>query len=68
MPREVKYPNITVKLTGLDSNAFVLMGAVESGLKQAKVDQQEILAFKKEAMSSSYDALIATCMRWVNIT
>jgi hypothetical protein len=65
---DVKYPKIHVQLTGLDNNAGSLMGAVTRALKRAGVPAEEITAFRLEATSGTYDELIQTCIRWVEVT
>ena len=64
---DVKYPNITVQLTGQDSNAFNLIGLVQRALKRAKVPPEEVAKFRQEAMSGDYDNVLQTCMRWVDV-
>lgn len=61
------YPNIDVQLTGNDSNAFAIMGAVSNELKAHRVPTSEINKFRKECMSGNYDELLQTCMKWVNV-
>jgi hypothetical protein len=63
-----KYPEIAVRLIGTDGNAFAVMGAVVKALKAAKVSQEERDAFMAEATAGDYDALLATCLRWVEVT
>ena len=63
----MKYPNIEVQLTGTDSNAFSIMGAVRKALKRAGVSNDEIAAFTTEAQSGDYDNVLVTCMNWVNV-
>lgn len=63
-----KYPNVSVKLTGSDGNAFFVMGKVGAALRKAKVPQAEIQAFQQEATSGNYDKLLQTCMAWVNVS
>ena len=63
----MKYPNIKVQLTGKDGNAFFILGTVQQALKKAKVPQEEIDAFHKQATSGDYDNLLVTCMEWVNV-
>jgi hypothetical protein len=63
----MKYPNVKVKLTGKDGNAFAILGRVRVALKKAKVPQTEIDAFLSEAMSGDYNNLLCTCMKWVNV-
>ena len=64
----VRYPDLNVKLSGLDGNAFVLLAAVTNGLRLYGVNQAEINLFYAEATASDYDALLRTCMAWVNVT
>jgi hypothetical protein len=61
-----KYPNITVQLTGHDSNAFMILGLCRRAAKEAGLSQQEIDAFYQEATSADHDHLIQTAMRWFN--
>ena len=63
----VKYPNITVELSGNDGNAFAVMRAVSRELKRNSVEKAEVDAFMAEAMSGDYDNLLQTCMKWVNV-
>ena len=65
---EIKYPNITVKLTDTDGNAFAIIGAVRRALKRADVDPVKIAEFSEQANSGDYDNVIQTAMRWVNVT
>ena len=65
---DIKYPNITVELVGNDGNAFAILGTVKRSLKKANVPQEEIDKFMTEATSGNYDYLLATCMRWVDVT
>ena len=63
----VRHPEITVRLSGGDGNAFGVLGAVQQALRRAGVDEKEIDAFFDEATSGDYDHLLATCMAWVNV-
>jgi len=62
-----KYPNVKITLTGVDGNAFVVLGVMQKGLKKGKVPQADIDAFLKEAMSGDYANLLATCGKWATI-
>ena len=64
----VRYPKIKVKLVGTDGNAFSILGNVRKALRKGKVSQEEIDAFATEAMSGDYNNLLATCMRWVDVS
>lgn len=63
-----KYPDVEVQLTGTDTNAFAIMGAVTSALRRAGIPTAEQDKFRKEAMSGSYDNLLATAMKWVDVS
>lgn len=64
---EVKYPKVTVQLTGTDGNAFAIMGAVQTALKRHGVSAEELERYSEESMSGDYDNLLQTAMRWVNV-
>ena len=64
---DVKYPNVTVQLTGENGNAFNIIGLVQQALRRAKVPAEEIAEFRKEAMSGDYDNVLVTAMRWVDV-
>jgi hypothetical protein len=65
--KDTKYPEIEVKLTGTDGNAFALLGKVKRALAKAGVSTEEQSEFVKEAMSGDYQNLLATCCRWVEV-
>lgn len=62
-----KYPEITVKLIGENSNAFNILGICLRAMRQAGLSQEECEAFQAEATSGNYDHLLATCMEWFNV-
>lgn len=63
----VKYPNVTVKLVGEDSNAFAILGAVTKGLQRGGVPKEERDKFMAEATAGDYDHLLQTAMSWVEV-
>jgi len=63
-----KYPNITVQLVGSDGNAFAILGKVSQAMRRAKVSPDEVKTFQDEATSGDYDNLLATCMKWVDVS
>jgi hypothetical protein len=63
----IRYPDITVQLTGTDGSAFAVMGRVTNALRRNRVQNSEIDEFVKEAMSGDYDHLLRTCMSWVEV-
>lgn len=64
---EPLYPDVTVKLTGYDGNAFFIIGRVRSALKRAGVPEERCEEFAKEAMSGDYDNVLQTAMKWVTV-
>lgn len=59
---------MTVQLTGENGNAFMIIGLVRQALRDACVSDDEGQPVTREATSGDYDDLLATCMRWVDIT
>ena len=64
----VKHPNISVKLTGTDGNAFAIIAKVKQALMNEGVDPDEIDECINEMMSGDYDNLLQTAMKWVNVS
>ena len=62
---DVRFPDVTVQLAGLDGNAFSILGRVSQALRRAGVDQAEIDAFMAEATRGDYDHLLQTVMATV---
>lgn len=65
---EIRHPEVEVKLTETDGNAFVIIGAVRRAMRRADVSNEELDEFSKDAMSGDYDHVLQTCMKWVNVT
>jgi len=65
---EPKYEDITVNLSNRDGNAMAVMAAVTQALRQAGVSEEERSEYFKEATSGDYDNVLATTLRWVNVT
>ena len=65
---DVKYPNVKVRLTRHDGNAFGILGRVQRAMRLAKVAQDEIDQFVEEATSGDYDHLLQTCLKWVDVS
>ena len=62
-----KYPEITVRLTGEDGNAFNILGICLQAMRGAGLSQEERDAFQAEATSGNYDHLLTTCMEWFEV-
>lgn len=59
-----KYPNITVKVTENDGNAFTVLGACQLAAREAGLPREEIAAFYNEAAQGNYDHLLHTVTLW----
>ena len=55
----------TVKLVGINGNAFMIMGTVTKALRSAGFSKEEIVQYQSEAMSGDYDNLLQVTMSWV---
>lgn len=64
---EVKYPDITVQLSGANGNAVLIISAVARALRRGGVAPHEVQRFREEAKSGDYDNVLATCTRWVDV-
>ena len=64
---EIKYPEITVELSGQDGNAFMILGLCKRAMQRAHLPQEEIDKFMKEATSGDYNYLLATVMTWFDV-
>jgi len=64
---KVKHPEVTVKLTGSDGNAFAILGKVIQAMKRAGIGEEERDAFMAEATAGNYDHLLQTVVRWVEV-
>lgn len=64
---EIRFPDVHVKLTGIDGNAMSIMAAIAKGLRHGG-HQDKVSEFMGEAMSGDYDNVITTAMRWVKVS
>lgn len=62
---EPLYPGVEVQLSGEDGNAFFIIGRTTRALKQAG-HKEAADEFTEEAMSSDYDHLLRTVMKYVS--
>lgn len=59
--------DLKVTLIGEDGNAFFIIGRVSKELRRAGVPEEDVTAFRKEAMSGDYDHVLQTVMKYVHI-
>lgn len=62
------YPDVVVKLSGCDGNAFSIIGMVQSKMRMAKIPQEKIDDFVSESMSGDYNKLLQTAMKYVTVS
>lgn len=63
----VQYPDVTVHLTGMDGNAWGILGRVSKALRTAGVPDKRIEEYNEEAMSGDYNNLLRVTMEWVTV-
>jgi hypothetical protein len=63
----VRCSDVTVQLTGLNGNAFSIMGAVRKALRNAGYSATVITAYTDEAMAGDYDNLLTVSSAWVHV-
>jgi hypothetical protein len=62
-----KYPNVSVNLTNGSGNVYAILGEVKKALERAGL-RAEAKAFVVEAKATgSYNGVIQTAMRWVDV-
>lgn len=65
-PDSPYYPYVVVQMGDLDGNAFAIIGKVKAAMRNI-VPTAKVAQFMDEAMSSDYDNLLRTCMKWVTV-
>lgn len=63
-----KFPDVEVKLTGYDGNAYTIMGRVSKAMRDAGCTKEEIDEYRELSMSGDYDNLLRVAMQTVNVT
>lgn len=63
---DVRYPDVTVELSGQDGSAFAILGRVSNALKRAG-HPDAANEFVTEATNGDYDHLLQTAMGYVNV-
>lgn len=65
---EIRYPNVKVRLTGEDGNAFAILARCSRAARKAGVSSDEVREFTKEATSGDYGHLLMTTQRWFDVS
>ena len=61
---DVKYPEVTGQLVGMDGNAFAILGHCSKEAKKAGLSKAQVDEFMTEAMAGDYDHLLQTCCKY----
>lgn len=64
----IKYPEIGLRRSETEGNAFALVGAVRRALLNAGVPRRMVEEFTAQAASGDYDKALQVCMTWVSIS
>jgi hypothetical protein len=64
---DVKYPDITVKIIGVNGNAFNILGICTTAMRKHRLPQSEIDNFMSEATHGDYNHLLCVVMNWFNV-
>lgn len=62
-----RYPNITVKLSDEDGNAFAILGRVTKAMKRAGLTEDQIKEYKDDATTGDYNHLLVTTINYVEV-
>lgn len=62
-----KFPDVRVRLTGTDGNAFAILGRVQRALSDAGVEPEHLAEFHREATAGDYDHLLRTVLATVEV-
>lgn len=62
-----KFPDVRVRLTGTDGNAFAILGRVQRALSDAGVEPEDLAEFHREATAGDYDHLLRTVLATVEV-
>ena len=57
----------TVKLTGIDGNAFSIMGTVTKALRKAGFPKEHVDKYMEESTSGDYNNLLVVAHKYANI-
>jgi hypothetical protein len=57
-----------LQLSGTDGNAFFILGRAMQTLRRAGYSKEDIDKFEEEATSGDYDNVLATCMKWFDVS
>lgn len=56
-----------LKLSGIDGNAYIIIGTALKAASKAKWTQKQMDEFKSEATSGDYDHVLQTTMKYFDV-
>ncbi len=62
-----KYPEIKVKLRGMDGNAHSIMGRVADAMRKGGLTEEQVKEYYTDATSSDYSHLLGATGRYVTV-
>ncbi len=57
-----------LQLTGIDGNAFMILGTARRALLKAGYSQADVDRYMEEAKSGDYDHLLQVTMKWFDVS
>ncbi len=67
-PERPYFPDVKVELSGGTDNAVAIFMKVRRALERGGATRQEVDVFMTEVKSGDYDNVLATCMRWADVS
>jgi hypothetical protein len=61
------YPNISVRLIGVDNHPTTIVAVLTRGLRDGGIEHDEIDRIVREALSGDYDHVLSTCLKYVRV-
>ena len=64
---KTRYPQVVVKLTERDGNAFGVVGKVQRALEKEGLPESKIKEYLDDAMSGDYNHLLQVTQEWITV-
>lgn len=61
------YPDISVRLIGVDDHPMTIVAVLTKGLRDGGIGRDEIDRIVSEALSGDYDHVLSTCLKYVRV-
>lgn len=66
-PTTPRYPDLAVQLTGIDGNAFQVLGTCKLAMLEAGLSNEDVREFMDQACAGDYDHLLRVCAAWFDV-